>query len=74
LIGIGGRQMQSLGACVLLCLSACIPSSFGQARQTSAEGAAKKVVYFVDEAEKAGLIAANTFGGVDTKKFIIETT
>jgi hypothetical protein len=74
LIGIGGGQLQSLGACVLLCLNACIPSSFGRARQTSAEGQAKKVAYFVDEAAKAGLTEPNTFGGVDTKKFIIETT
>ncbi len=28
----------------------------------------------MDEAAKAGLSASNTFGGVDTKKFIIETT
>ena len=29
---------------------------------------------FVDIAEKAGLNATNVFGGVDTKKYIIETT
>ena len=29
---------------------------------------------FVDIAEKAGLAAVNVFGGVDTKKYIIETT
>ena len=34
----------------------------------------KNIAYFVDEAAKAGLNAPNTFGGVDTKKFIIETT
>ena len=28
----------------------------------------------MDEAQKAGLTAPNAFGGVDTKKFIIETT
>jgi hypothetical protein len=33
-----------------------------------------KIVYFTDEATKAGLIAPNTFGGVDTKQYIIETT
>jgi hypothetical protein len=32
------------------------------------------VAYFVDEAEKRGLAAKNTFGGVDTKQYIIETT
>jgi enediyne biosynthesis protein E4 len=34
----------------------------------------KKIAYFVDEAAKRGLTAANTFGGVDTKQYIIETT
>ena len=34
----------------------------------------KRPANFVDEAAKAGLTAKNTFGGVDTKKFIIETT
>jgi len=32
------------------------------------------VANFVDMAEKAGLTAVNVFGGVDTKKYIIETT
>ena len=44
------------------------------------ENAAQKVdenesiANFVDIAEKAGLTAVNVFGGVDTKKYIIETT
>ena len=32
------------------------------------------IAQFTDVAEKAGLIMTNTFGGKDTKKFIIETT
>jgi len=32
------------------------------------------IANFTDEAEKAGLTAKNTFGGKDTKKYIIETT
>lgn len=32
------------------------------------------IANFVDIADKAGLTAMNIFGGVDTKKFIIETT
>jgi hypothetical protein len=36
--------------------------------------APNKIAYFVDEAAKRGLTATNTFGGVDTKKYIIETT
>jgi enediyne biosynthesis protein E4 len=34
----------------------------------------KPVAQFVDIAAKAGLSASNVFGGVDTKKYIIETT
>ena len=34
----------------------------------------KPLAYFTDEAEKAGLTMKNVFGGVDTKKYIIETT
>ncbi len=32
------------------------------------------IAYFTDEAAKRGLTAQNVFGGVDTKKYIIETT
>jgi enediyne biosynthesis protein E4 len=32
------------------------------------------IANFTDIAEKAGLTAVNIFGGVDTKKYIIETT
>ena len=44
--------------------------------QTSAQKAAdgSSIANFVDIAEKAGLTAVNIFGGVDTKKYIIETT
>jgi enediyne biosynthesis protein E4 len=33
-----------------------------------------QIANFIDIAEKAGLTAINVFGGVDTKKYIIETT
>src|SRR5881409_4235144 len=33
-----------------------------------------QIAYFTDIAEKAGLTAKIVFGGVDTKKYIIETT
>jgi enediyne biosynthesis protein E4 len=36
--------------------------------------AAQPEAYFIDEAAKAGLTMKNVFGGVDTKKYIIETT
>ena len=32
------------------------------------------IATFIDIAEKAGLTARNVFGGLDTKKYIIETT
>src|SRR5260370_34905381 len=32
------------------------------------------IANFMDIAEKAGLTAVNVFGGVETKKYIIETT
>jgi hypothetical protein len=34
----------------------------------------KPIAYFTDVAKKAGLTMTNTFGGVATKKYIIETT
>src|SRR2546423_7576206 len=36
--------------------------------------AAKPVAYFTDVAQQAGLTMRNVFGGVDSKKYIIETT
>src|ERR1700737_3536016 len=44
--------------------------------QTSPQKVAdhSSIANFVDVAEKAGLTALNVFGGVDTKKYIIETT
>jgi hypothetical protein len=32
------------------------------------------IAYFLDQAAKAGLNAKNTFGGLDSKKYILETT
>src|ERR1700756_2361339 len=34
----------------------------------------KSLAYFTDKAQEAGLTMMNVFGGVDTKKYIIETT
>ncbi len=44
---------------------------FAQAPTSALESS---VASFVDIAEKAGLTMTNVFGGVDTKKYIIETT
>ena len=35
---------------------------------------AKPIAFFTDEAAKAGLTMRNVFGGVDSKKYNIETT
>jgi enediyne biosynthesis protein E4 len=45
------------------------------AKKASQQAADKPAIAnFIDIAEKAGLTATNVFGGVDTKKYIIETT
>jgi enediyne biosynthesis protein E4 len=67
-------QYQSFAVCVLLCANACLPRVYAQTPEHPAGTGQKKIAYFVDEAGKAGLQAPNTFGEVDTKKFIIETT
>jgi len=40
----------------------------------SAKPPASAIAWFTDEAAKAGLTMLNVFGGIDTKKYIIETT
>jgi enediyne biosynthesis protein E4 len=58
---------------VLLGLLASAASS-GVAQQPLSSQVAKPIVFFKDQAESAGLVAKNVYGGVDTKKYIIETT
>jgi len=58
----------------LFAMQTCAPSSPPKSPQKSESAEPNKIAYFVDEAAKAGLIANNVFGGVDTKKYIIETT
>lgn len=49
-----------------------VPSLPGTAQKTATK--ASPVVNFVDVAEKSGITMLNVFGGIDTKKYIIETT
>ena len=57
----------------LLLLLEILVFSFSSATgKQTAQG--KQLASFVDDAAKAGLTASNTFGGVDKKDFIIETT
>ncbi|MGB8986197.1 MAG: VCBS repeat-containing protein, partial [Candidatus Sulfotelmatobacter sp.] len=53
-------------------LTACLVSGFGQ--QTKLAAPAKPIANFIDVAEKAGLTMQEIFGGINTKKYIIETT
>jgi hypothetical protein len=46
----------------------------GQAPKTPASALSRPIANFTDIAEKAGLTMENAFGGVNTKKYIIETT
>ena len=53
-------------------LAAFVTSSPGQ--QVKPSSPAKPIANFIDVAEKAGLTMQEIFGGIDTKKYIIETT
>jgi len=64
-----GRRIHGI---VLSVLAVAAGTAVGQ--QPAANQGAKSIVFFKDEAEKAHLLAKTVFGGVDTKKYIIETT
>jgi len=55
------------------CLGTLLPPANLHCAQ-QAKAPAPQIANFTDIAEKAGLTAQNVFGGVDTKKYIIETT
>jgi len=55
-------------------LAALLPFSLVLALETPQNTATKPLAYFTDIAKRAGLTMTNTFGGVTTKKYIIETT
>ena len=61
----------SIAVCVCTCL--LFSPALG-AQQAKTAAAPPPIANFVDVAEKAGLTSQNIFGGVDTKKYIIETT
>jgi enediyne biosynthesis protein E4 len=67
-----GLHLGSPQFACLATLAAFIVSGLGQQAKTSAP--AKPIANFTDVAEKAGLTMQEIFGGVDTKKYIIETT
>jgi len=55
-------------------LAALLPFSLVLALDTPQSSVTKPLAYFTDIAKRAGLTMTNTFGGVSTKKYIIETT
>ena len=56
----------------VLLLSSLFAATGGSSSQDSKSS--KPLAYFTDVAKEAGLTMMNVFGGVDTKKYIIETT
>jgi enediyne biosynthesis protein E4 len=74
------RQAAFLSSLLPTMLAASLPfsSHFGHGQQTAIQPAppanGKPLAYFTDIAKKAGLTMQNVFGGIATKKYIIETT
>jgi len=57
-----------------LVLVLCAMFCQGQAPKTPVIAPPRPIANFTDIAEQAGLTIENVFGGVNTKKYIIETT
>jgi hypothetical protein len=51
-----------------------VPACYGQQAKPSNAAPIKPIANFTDVAEKAGLTMLDIFGGIETKKYIIETT
>jgi enediyne biosynthesis protein E4 len=51
-----------------------VPACYGQQAKPSNVAPVKPIANFADIAEKAGLTMQDIFGGIETKKYIIETT
>ena len=70
------RTLQSFAATLLFlpCMGFLSIAAGPQVQHKPADATTNTIAYFVDQASKAGLSARNTFGGVDTKKYILETT
>src|SRR5215470_12957604 len=64
------RGTRRLPAVLVATVFLAVPRVFGQQAKSPAPPPAN----FTDIAEKAGLTAENIFGGISTKKYIIETT
>jgi enediyne biosynthesis protein E4 len=67
---------RGLAFALRFCLPVLLLSSFAAAHDSSSQDSksSKPPAFFIDVAQEAGLTMMNVFGGVDTKKYIIETT
>jgi hypothetical protein len=72
---VSGRCLRAefAGAVGLALLLLIVPATAQAAKPAPAKNP-PPVAHFTDIAEKAGLAMTNVFGGLDTKKYIIETT
>ena len=69
--GVSSLEMRR---CLFLSLILCALVGISSAQQTASAAPKQPIANFVDIADKAGLTMKNVFGGLDTKKYIIETT
>jgi enediyne biosynthesis protein E4 len=67
-------RRRTLLAALRILLVALLPFSFLLAVDDPPNQTRKPLAYFTDIAKEAGLTMTNVFGGVTTKKYIIETT
>jgi enediyne biosynthesis protein E4 len=67
-------QILPLRAALVVAVCLLAPLIYSAASSREGSNAAKPIAFFTDEAAKAGLTMKNVFGGVETKKYIIETT
>jgi len=68
------RQRRAISRVLQIASAVVLPLSLLLAIDNPQNTAPKPLAYFMDIAKQAGLTMTNTFGGVTTKKYIIETT
>jgi enediyne biosynthesis protein E4 len=71
---ISFRQISPLRVALVVAVCLLAPLIYSAASSRQGSNTVKPIAFFTDEAAKAGLTMKNVFGGVDTKKYIIETT
>jgi hypothetical protein len=71
---LASRLRRTIGLTLGIVLAALLPFSLVLALDNPQSSGTKPLAYFTDIAKRAELTMTNTFGGVTTKKYIIETT